>query len=284
MSEPDFLSPARIAILGLGLMGGSLALALKGRCQAVLAADPDPETVAFARQIKAVDQITTNSTEIVPQANVIILAAPIRAILTLIEMLPDLHPGPAVVLDLGSTKRQIVQKLAGLPSRFDPIGGHPMCGKETGGLQHADASIFKGATFALTPLARTSERARSTAEQLASAIGSQSLWLDPDVHDRWTAATSHLPYLTAAALMLTTPSEASPLVGPGFRSSTRVAATPASVMLDVLSTNRDNILEGLGHFRRQLDALEENLSAKEFNDLELALNQAASKRKELIKY
>lgn len=284
MSEPDFLSPARIAILGLGLMGGSLALALKGHCKAVLAADPDPETVTFARQLKVVDQVSSNLEEIVPQANLVILAAPIKAILTLIEMLPDLHPGPAIVLDLGSTKRQIVQKLETLPPRFDPIGGHPMCGKETGGLQHAEASIFKAATFAFTPLARTSGQARSTAEQLASAIGSRSLWLDPHTHDRWTAATSHLPYLTAAALSLATPADASLLVGPGFRSSTRLAATPSSIMLDVLTSNRENILEGLDRFRRQLDALEEKLSRNEIEELKLALNQSASRRRELIKY
>lgn len=284
MSEPDFLSSRRIAILGLGLMGGSLALALKGRCQDVSAVDPDAETVAYARGMKIVDQISSNLEEIVPQADLVILAAPINAILNLIGELPDLHPGPAMVLDLGSTKRQIVKKLATLPPRFDPLGGHPMCGKETGGLQHAEASIFKAATFAFTPLGRTSERARTTAEQLATAIGSRPSWLDPDTHDRWTAATSHLPYLTAAALTLATPAEASPLVGPGFRSSTRVAATPASIMLDVLSSNRDNILEGLDRFRRQLEALEEKISKNEFESLELALNQCANRRRELLKH
>lgn len=284
MSEPDFLSSRRIAILGLGLMGGSLALALKGRCQDVSAVDPDAETVAYARGMKIVDQISSNLEEIVPQADLVILAAPINAILNLIGELPNLHPGPAMVLDLGSTKRQIVKKLATLPPRFDPLGGHPMCGKETGGLQHAEASIFKAATFAFTPLGRTSERARTTAEQLATAIGSRPSWLDPDTHDRWTAATSHLPYLTAAALTLATPAEASPLVGPGFRSSTRVAATPASIMLDVLSSNRDNILEGLDRFRRQLEALEEKISKNEFESLELALNQCANRRRELLKH
>lgn len=265
-------------------MGGSLALALKGRCQDVSAVDPDAETVAYARGMKIVDQISSNLEEIVPQADLVILAAPINAILNLIGELPNLHPGPAMVLDLGSTKRQIVNKLATLPPRFDPLGGHPMCGKETGGLQHAEASIFKAATFAFTPLGRTSERARTTAEQLATAIGSRPSWLDPDTHDRWTAATSHLPYLTAAALTLATPAEASPLVGPGFRSSTRVAATPASIMLDVLSSNRDNILEGLDRFRRQLEALEEKISKNEFESLELALNQCANRRRELLKH
>jgi prephenate dehydrogenase len=284
MSEPDFLSPARIAILGLGLMGGSLALALKGHCRSILAFDPDPETVSLARQVKVVDRVSSHLEEIVPQANLVILAAPINAILTLIEKLPNLHPGGAMVLDLGSTKRQIVQKMETLPPRFDPIGGHPMCGKETGGLQHAEASIFKTATFAFTSLARTSGRARSTAEQLASAVGSRTMWLDPDTHDRWTAATSHLPYLTAAALALTIPFEAWPLVGPGFKSSTRVAATPTSIMLDVLSTNQDNILEGLDQFRQQLDALREKLSRNEFDDLEVDLDQSASRRSELINY
>lgn len=283
MSEPDFIAEARIAIVGLGLMGGSLALALRGRCRALLACDPDPETLSLARQRGVVDRVSPDPADILPQTDAVILAAPLSAIFSLIDDLPSWHPGPAIVLDLGSTKAQVVEALKSLPPRFDPLGGHPMCGKEVAGLANAEASIFQGATFAFTPLERTSSRARSFAEGLAAVIGCHSLWLDPATHDCWAAATSHLPYLLAAALTLATPTEAAPLVGPGFRSTSRVAATPAATMLDVLFTNRENILESLAQFRRQLENLEGKLAADETAALKQALDRGALRQRELVK-
>jgi prephenate dehydrogenase len=282
MSEPDFLSSSRIAIVGLGLMGGSLALALRGRCQALLAYDLDTEILSLARQLDLVDQISSDPVEILPAADVVILATPLSAILKIISKLPSLHPGSATVLDLGSTKVQVVQALESLPSRFDPLGGHPMCGKETTGLENAEAAIYQGATFAFTALQRTSSKALVFAEQLAQAIGSRALWIDPDTHDQWSAATSHLPYLIATALSSATPSQSSSLVGPGFRSTTRLAATPGSIMLDVLSTNRDNILESLNRFRKELDSLEEKLSGGESETLNIALNESAEHQRALV--
>ena len=282
MSEPDFISEARIAILGLGLMGGSLALALRGHCRALRASDPDPETLSLARKREVVDQVSPNPDEILSRADVVILAAPLNAILGLIDDLPTLHPGSAIVLDLGSTKTQVVEALESLPLRFDPLGGHPMCGKEVSGLANAEASIFRGATFAFTPLERTSPRARAFADGLARAIGSRPLWLDAATHDRWAAATSHLPYLLASALALGTPVEAAALIGPGYRSTSRVAATPAATMLDVLLTNRGNILESLARFRRQLDDLESKLSADETTALKQALDRGALRQRELV--
>jgi prephenate dehydrogenase len=282
MSEPDFLSSSRIAILGLGLMGGSLAFALHGRCQALMGCDLDPKTLSLALQLNLVDQVSVNLADILPAADVVILATPLSAILKTISELPSLHPGSAIVLDLGSTKTQVVQALESLPSRFDPLGGHPMCGKETTGLENADAAIYQGATFVFSALERTSSKARIFAEQLANAIGSQTLWIDPDTHDQWSAATSHLPYLVAAALSTSTPSQSSPLVGPGFRSTTRVAATPASIMLDVLSTNRTYILESLNRFRKELDSLEEKLSGADSHALNIALKESAEHQRALV--
>ena len=298
MTDPDFapgtepskgqetsaslpLTDSRVAILGLGLMGGSLALALRGRCRALVGVDPDPATLALARQRHMVEQASADPAEILPQANLIILAAPIRSILALIRRLPALHPGPATVLDLGSTKREIVRALAGLPPRFDPLGGHPMCGKETSGLVHADPALFQGAPFAFTPLPRTSPHARSLAAGLARAIGAHPVWLDAETHDRQVATTSHLPYLLAAALTLATPAEAASLVGPGFRGATRLAASHPGMMSDILASNRAPIQEALNHFRRQLNYLEEELAASGAASLEQLLTRVAARRREL---
>ena len=282
MSEPDFLSSSRIAIIGLGLMGGSLALALHDRCQELLGCDRDVETLSLAEELKLVDRLSSDPAEILPSADVVVLATPVRSILKLIAELPNLHPGSAIVLDLGSTKAQVLRALEGLPARFDPLGGHPMCGKETVGLENAEAGIYQEATFVFTPLDRTSGKARSFADHLTQAIGSQSLWIEADTHDQWSAGTSHLPYLVAVALSAETPTESAPLVGPGFRSTTRVAATSSSIMLDVMDTNQEHILGSLYRFRRGLDELEGYLSRGEFQDLAAALDQGATRRGDLV--
>lgn len=282
MDEPGFLTSSRVAILGLGLMGGSLALALRGRCAGLLGVDPDPEALRLARERRVVDQASADPQELLPAADLIVLAAPVGAILNLIATLPDLHPGPALVIDLGSTKARICQALERLPERFETVGGHPMCGKETLSLANADPLLYHGAPFALTPLAGTTRRARQAAEELAQAVGAHPLWLDAASHDRWVAATSHLPYLVANALATATPAEAGLLAGPGYRSTTRLAATPTSMMLDILETNRANLLERLGRFREGIAALEQSLAAEDYSRLREQLERGAARQREVL--
>jgi len=281
VDEPDFFLDQRVAILGLGLMGGSLALALRGRCRELTGVDPDQQALELARQRQIVDWATSDAAAALPGTGLVVLAAPVRANLRLAKALPELHPGEAVVLDLGSTKREICQVFAGLPARFDPIGGHPMCGKEHPGLVYAEAEIFKGAVFAFTPLDRTSQRARELAQRLAQALGSHPLWLDAATHDRWVASSSHLPYLLANALALTVPEEAAPLIGPGYNSTTRLAASFAPMMLDVLLSNRQNVLSAVGALRAQLDALQAALEAEDALRLRRLLEASADKRRAL---
>jgi prephenate dehydrogenase len=280
-AEPPFFGCDRLAILGLGLMGGSLAMALRGHCAGLLGIDPDPAAVQLALEKGVVGRAATDPAELLAEAEVIILAAPVNTILELLQILPELHPGPAVVLDLGSTKSRIVEAMEKLPERFDPIGGHPMCGKERSGLANADPALFRGAPFAFTPLARTRPGARKFASTLAQALGANPLWLDPATHDRWVAATSHLPYLVSNALAACTPLEAAPLVGSGFRSATRLAPTSASMMLDILMTNRENVLAALGSFRQQLAQVESLLTACDYPALQEILETGALRQQSL---
>jgi prephenate dehydrogenase len=282
MDEPGFFASTRICIVGLGLMGGSLALALQGKCAAILGVDPNLKTRELALQLGVVDQVAAHISELLIQSDLLILAAPVNAIIQIIKELPDQYPGSAVVIDMGSTKKQIVETMQALPERFEPLGGHPMCGKERSSLKYADASLFQGAPFAFTPLERTSNRARQIGEQLALAVGACSMWLDTETHDRWVAATSHLPYLLANTLAAVTPLEAAPLLGTGFRSTARLSVSNMDMMLDILSTNRDEILSDLRAYRTQLEQVEKMLADKEFESLRDYLDQGAKRYDQLI--
>jgi prephenate dehydrogenase len=281
-AQPGLLRSARVAIVGLGLIGGSLALALRGRCAALYGIDPNPAVLDLAEARDLCDRLSASAADLLPAADVVILAAPVRTILKLIRDLPELHPGRAIVLDVGSTKTAIFQALSGLPERFDPLGGHPMGGKEKGGLASAEPGIFTGVTFAFTPLPQTSEAARAFAAELAAAIGAHPLWLDPTTHDSWTAYTSHLAYLVSTGMVLASPPVSAALAGPGFRSATRLAASDPGIMLDILETNRSNVRSALARFRKQIDRLDAALAAEDLSSLKRLLEAAVAQREQML--
>ena len=250
---------SEVAILGIGLMGGSLAGALRNEVKSLSAVDPDPKTRQQAKNSGWVDRISEDPGEILPGADVVILAAPVGAILEIIPQLPRWHQGEPVVIDLGSTKRKICRELGKLPERFAVVGGHPICGKEQGGFAHADPGMYQGATFTFSSCGHVSERARKTAEWLAATIGANSWWLEPEEHDELLSATSHIPYLLATALALNTPADARPLLGPGYRSTTRLSKTPGDMILDVLFSNRDFVLPQLKQIQQLLKDMEDLL-------------------------
>lgn len=276
------LQDSTVAVLGLGLMGSSLAMALRGRCRRLVASDPDPDALEAARRRQIVDESDCDPAHILPGANVIILAAPVPAILRLLAALPSWMPDPCIVSDVGSSKAAIVEAMARLPGRFDPVGGHPLCGKEKLSFAHAEAGLYQGASFLLTPLERTTGRALSAAHQIIDAIGARAVLLDALVHDRILASTSHLPYLLSSALALAVPGEWAPFAGPGFRSSSRLAGTSSAMMLGVLETNRENVLTALHALQHELGRIESALASGDLPQLEALLNGAQAKYRELV--
>ena len=282
MEDGFRLQDSRIAIIGLGLMGGSLALTLKGRCAALYGIDSDPATLELALAKGIVDRADSAPAKLLPQADLVILATPVLAIIDLLQQLPSFIDEPCIVLDLGSTKRDIVQAMEALPKRFDPIGGHPICGKEKLGLEHAEAGLFQNAAFVVTPLARTTYRAQHAAGQLISALGARRIDMDAREHDRALGFTSHLPFLLSSTLALSTPSDLSSLIGTGFRSTSRLAGTPSHMMIDVLKTNREHVIHSIENFRQSLDQIETALRNENDTQLELLLNQSRSTYQSLI--
>ncbi|HUE99132.1 MAG TPA: prephenate dehydrogenase/arogenate dehydrogenase family protein [Anaerolineales bacterium] len=282
MEDGFRLQDSKVAIVGLGLMGGSLALALKGKCAALYAIDSDRATLELALTKKIVDQAGTDPITLLPQADLVILATPVPAIINFIQKLPSLLQKPCIVLDLGSTKQDIVQAMAALPDHFDPIGGHPICGKEKPGLENADANLYQDAPFVVTTLERTSRRAKSAVEKIISIIGARLVEMDAEDHDRILASTSHLPFLLSSALALSTPQKFASLVGTGFKSTSRLAGTSSQMMIGVLKSNRENILSSIGSFRNSLNRIEVALQNENYAQLELVLNQSRTVYQSLI--
>jgi prephenate dehydrogenase len=283
MDEPGFFAKSTIAIYGLGLMGGSLALALKGKCKAVIGIARKQEVCEYALANGFVDQAYTDPNEGLPQADVVVLAAPVNVIMEMIEKLPDWHPGEAIVTDIGSTKEKIVDVMSTLPPRFSPIGGHPICGKEVLGIANADRDLYKGAPYVYTPVVQTSPAARKFATELANVLGAIPLWLSPQEHDCILAATSHAPYLISAALALATPESYGPFTGSGFRSTARLAATPSSMMLDVLESNRQNVIEALERVQQNINSLLSNLNSNDFDEIKKLLDDSAVQMENILK-
>ncbi|NPV75883.1 MAG: prephenate dehydrogenase/arogenate dehydrogenase family protein [Anaerolineae bacterium] len=284
-SPPAFslLASLNVAIIGLGLMGGSLAMLIHGRCRSLIGIDNDPVVLEHARKLKIADVLGRVSDDLIPLADVIVLATPVGAILDLIASLPSLHPGSPIVMDLGSTKAEVLERMKSLPERFDPLGAHPMCGKEHNSLLNADPGLYSGAVFVLCPLERTSSKARELAVQMVQAVRGNAVWMDAESHDRKVAATSHLPYLAANMLAAITPLEAALLAGPGFRSTTRVGETNPSLMIDVLKSNRDNVLRMLTDYRNGLEIFEALLVQKDWEKIEQLLSTGCTRRQEILK-
>ncbi len=257
MDDPVFMLEQQteqqtVAIVGLGLMGGSLAMALKGHMRRILGVDQNPQTVQLALQREIVDQADTDPGRILPMADVIILATPVGVILDLISLLPSLKPEGALVIDLGSTKVQICQALQDLPAPFTAVGGHPMCGKETSALENADANLFDQTPFVLVELENSDHNSMQLAETLVKQIGAIPFPLDAKTHDHWVAYTSHFPYLVSNLIARITPQDTKPVVASGWRSSTRLAGSSIPMMNDILVTNREMVLQVLDQFIMQL--------------------------------
>ncbi|HEX6940429.1 MAG TPA: chorismate mutase [Longimicrobiales bacterium] len=273
-----------VAILGLGLIGGSLAAALRraGLARSVTGYDVDAGAAGRARARGFVDRVAPDPAG-AAAADTVILAAPVGAILeTLDRIAPHLRPG-TLVFDVGSTKRRIVERMDRLPDGVRAVGGHPMCGKENAGLDHADADLFAGATFALCATARTDDAARASVERLVAAVGARPLWLDAAAHDAAVAAASHLPYLLSVSLVRAAldggEELAARLAASGFRDTSRLAASDVRMMLDILATNGDAVLAALDRAAGELGALRSLLAAGDLDRLAGALTAAAERRR-----
>jgi prephenate dehydrogenase len=280
--EPGFktrLGDCRVGLIGLGLMGGSLALGLSEACRSISGYDVDPGAIDQALERGIIHRPIDLRGD---RVDVLILAAPVSAILDWLDRAPAVFSGEFHLIDLGSTKTQIVARMQTLPDRISPLGGHPMCGKETSGLSVADGNLYRGCAFALTPLDRTQPTTLDLAQELVGALHARSLILDPQEHDRAAAAISHLPYLMAATLMDVVmrldDETAWALAASGFRDTSRLAASDVTMLLDILRSNRAEVLHALHSAQSALQETIELIEREEWETLRAKLEATRAKR------
>lgn len=283
-------APQRVAILGLGLMGGSLGLGLKRAWPAAMVAgyDVTPGVVARARARGAIDSPCASVADAIRGADLIVVAAPTLAAEGLLREIgarwATLAPG-AVVTDLCSVKRPVVawaRALLGEPARF--AGGHPMAGSERAGIDGADASLFLGARWVVTPEPETASDALERVEALARALGAHPLALDATSHDEAVAGASHLPLAVAVALVGALAEDPGwPLVASlaagGYRDTTRVAAGDPIMGRDILLANREPVLARLDAFAASLERLRTAVVGGDGAAIEALLRAASDARR-----
>lgn len=280
---PDF---KRAAIIGVGLIGGSLGMSLcsRGLAEEVVGAGSRVENLRLAVELGAVNRYAGSPAEGVAGADLVIIATPVSATLQVLrEIKPHLLPG-AVVTDVGSTKAEIVRAAEEmLPPGVSFVGGHPMAGSEHNGVGGADPYLFENAFYLITPTANTKKEALERVKKLVVGVGAKFVEIDPDRHDLAVAAVSHLPHLLAAALVNTVarmPESDSvlPFAAGGFRDTTRIAAGSPLMWRDIFASNREQVLKMIRDFRAELDFFERCLQDGNMDSIHSDLEAARAAR------
>jgi prephenate dehydrogenase len=253
----------KIGIVGLGLIGGSIALAAREIWpSALVIAVDNKDVLETAMRLHAID-VAADDLVVLAEADLVILAAPVAQNLALLAELDEHVRQPAVVTDTGSTKRQMVAAARALPPRFTFVGGHPLAGAAHGGLEHARPDLFKGRPWLLTPGGDGAGAALDALTAFTQALGAEPRIIAADAHDRLLAFLSHLPQLTASALMQVVGDavgqDGLALAGRGLADTTRLASSPPEIWKDIAATNADEIGPALDALVALLQALRRDL-------------------------
>jgi prephenate dehydrogenase len=277
----------QLGLIGCGLMGGSFALALKrgSLVKRVVGYSKSPSTTERALRMGVIDVVAESALQAVAGSDLVLLAVPVAATETTLKAIRHLVEADVLVMDVGSTKRDVVDAARrALRERIASfVPAHPVAGKESAGIQHADAALYNGRQVILTPLPQTDSSLVQRATDLWSAIGAQVLKMTPENHDSAFAAVSHLPHLLAFAYfgsVLNQPAgrDLLALAGPGFRDFTRIAASDPTMWRDILMANREEVLKQSQRFRQALDSLEQVMLAGNAEALQELLRTASEGR------
>jgi shikimate dehydrogenase len=260
--KPKPLHDSTFTIVGTGLMGTSLAMALRGTAKRLHGVDRNPQHLAGAA--RHFDRVSVELTDEALLSDVIVLATPVRTILVMLDQLAKRARPGTLITDIGSTKRDIVAEMSALPDHLLAIGGHPMCGRETSGPQDATGDLFADRPYIFCPTLRTTPAALRFAQDLAACLRATCYILDADKHDAAVAAISHLPYLVSSGLVGMVQQIANQdsvadlpwqLASTGFKDTSRLAGSDVAMMADIVETNREAVFHALDVFHEQIDSL-----------------------------
>lgn len=282
---PDDLRGLRVGVVGVGLIGGSIALAVRDRLGAtVWGYDSSTEALKEAAARGVIEGACDSVAELARDARAVFVAVPVGALAGAVGTALAAAPSECVVTDVGSTKRAIVA------AHDDPrfVGGHPLAGAETAGVRHARADLFDGATWYLTPTATTSGILYERLHRLLRAIGARPVAIDTATHDAILATVSHLPHVLAnvlvsqAAQALAAGDERLPATGPSFRDATRVAGAPSDIWTDIYLSNRDALTAEIDETVARLGDIRDALAAGDRASIAAWNEQAAAERRRLL--
>src|SRR5436190_3419983 len=276
----------RIAVLGVGLIGGSIGLAARRRLDAdVTGFDPDRELLGRAEELGAIGAAAESVAAAVQGAELVVCAAPVTALPGLAAEALDAASDDCAVTDVGSVKREVIAAL-GSDTRF--IGGHPLAGAETSGVENARDDLFEGARWYLTPTQRTGGLLYDRVQRAVSEIGARPQAIEAETHDRLMATISHLPHVlanvlvTQAATALSEEAEHLPEVGPSFRDATRVAGANPAIWGDIFAGNREAVASEIDAAIARLTEAAELLRSGDRAAVGTWHEQAGQRRRELI--
>ncbi len=256
--------PGTVAIVGVGLIGGSIGLAIRARGAAdrVVGIDLDPVRLDQASRLGAIDFAAPDLATGVAEADIAVVCAPVTATVPLVLDATRFGPESILIIDVGSTKARIVEAVeADVQARNRFVGCHPIAGSERRGVEHSRADLFDGRTCALTPTDRTPVERIERARSFWTTLGATVVEVDPIVHDHQLALTSHLPHAVASALASTVSPELFSMAAGAYRDGTRVADADASLWSGIFLDNRRSLLEALSAFEAELKAFREALEA-----------------------
>ena len=281
-AEPDPLAGKTVVISGVGLIGGSIGLALRqaGRVKSVIGLGRNPQRLSDATRVGAIDQATTDWPTALAKADIVVLCGPVSTIAEQARTAWQHRAGDEILItDAGSTKLLIsneIQQTPGLAGAF--VGGHPIAGSERSGVEAARADLFRNRTCVITPTPQTCPARLALARSFWQSLGSRVVQMPPDEHDQALAYSSHLPHVLAAALARVVPADVHPLTAGAFRDMTRIAAADADLWRDIFLANRDSLDKTLEQTIRELINFREILKNESSSEIAEWWNMARHQR------
>jgi prephenate dehydrogenase len=275
-----------VAIVGVGLIGGSIGLALRERklARKIVGVGRRQTSLDAARKVGAIDHGVTNLADGVSEAQLLVVATPVDLIAARVIQAAAVAPTDALITDAGSTKESIVTMvdsgLAGRRSGPRFVGSHPLAGDHRTGPEHARADLFDGRTVVVTPTESTRTAAVTEISGFWQSLGATVTTMSPARHDAALAITSHLPHLAAVALAAATPSELLHLTAGGWRDTTRIAGGDPKLWQAILVANRTRVLEAIDLLDEMLGKVRETLDEGDYESLTSILEAAAKKKRE----